>query len=191
MSNVGHFFESSIKSEIFNMQHLPLSQRTFANCALNKLKDFAQHYHSKSSLAREQSSYALLEKRTATADTGDTWTPSKKVTVWYGLHAKGILGPYFFKNEAKTTDTLMAERYMGMLGGWFSKSCCTHENWATFGFNKRALQSICSRKLFGERIISKKRSVDWPLHSFDITALLHGETSQPSSQIARWILRNS
>ena len=34
-----------------------------------------------------------------------------KSTVWYGVHANGIIGPYFFRNEEGAADTVDGVQY--------------------------------------------------------------------------------
>jgi hypothetical protein len=42
---------------------------------------------------------------------------SPKVTVWCGVGAFGIVGPYFFENDSQGTVTVNSERYVCMLEG--------------------------------------------------------------------------
>ena len=43
---------------------------------------------------------------------------SPKVTVWCGVGAFGIVGPYFFENDNEETVTVNSERYVTMLEGF-------------------------------------------------------------------------
>ncbi|CAD7013554.1 unnamed protein product [Ceratitis capitata] len=44
---------------------------------------------------------------------------TEKVTVWYGLWAGGIIGPYFFKDDENRKVTVNAERYREMISNFF------------------------------------------------------------------------
>ena len=43
----------------------------------------------------------------------------EKVTVWCGLWAGGIIGPYFFKDAANRNVTVNGERYREMISNFF------------------------------------------------------------------------
>jgi len=45
---------------------------------------------------------------------------SPKVTVWCAMSASGIIGSYFFENEAGNAVTVNAERYVEMLQNFFT-----------------------------------------------------------------------
>lgn len=101
----------------------------------------------------------------------------EKVTVWCGLHAGGVLGPYFFKNEAGANVTVNGERYREMLDGWFFPNVATHdleELWfqqdgATCHTSHETINLL--KETFGERVISRNGPVDWPPRSCDLTPL--------------------
>jgi len=61
----------------------------------------------------------------------------KKFTVWCSLFAGGIIGPYFFKIEAKENVTVNGSRYRSMISDWFSQ-----KTWINTGFNKTVLRPI-------------------------------------------------
>ena len=44
---------------------------------------------------------------------------AEKVTVWCGLWAGGIIGPYFFKDAANRNVTVNGERYREMISNFF------------------------------------------------------------------------
>ena len=63
----------------------------------------------------------------------------EKVTVWCGLWAGGIIGPYFFKDAANRNVTVNGERYREMIDRCKSLIC------TTCGFNKTVpLGTLCS-----------------------------------------------
>lgn len=43
----------------------------------------------------------------------------QKVTVWCALWSKGIIGPYFFEDEAGNTVTVDSQRYYAMIEDYF------------------------------------------------------------------------
>jgi len=43
----------------------------------------------------------------------------QKVTVWCALWSKGIIGPYFFEDEAGNTITVESQRYHAMIEDYF------------------------------------------------------------------------
>lgn len=101
----------------------------------------------------------------------------EKCTVWCGLYAGGIIGPYFFKNEAGNRVTVNGDRYRAMIndylipnlngidleGMWFQQDGATcHTANATLDL---------LRKEFGEKIISRNGPVNWPPRSCDLTPL--------------------
>ena len=99
------------------------------------------------------------------------------IAVWCALWAEGIIGPYFFKNEAGHNVTVNGERYRAMINDffvpelddvdvddlWFQQDGATcHTANATIDLLKET---------FGERIISRRGPVAWPPRSCDITPL--------------------
>ena len=45
---------------------------------------------------------------------------SQEVTVWYAMSASGIIGPYFFENEAGNAVTVNVDHYVEMLQNFFT-----------------------------------------------------------------------
>ena len=43
---------------------------------------------------------------------------SEKVTFWCGFWSGGIIGPYFFQNEAGVAITINGERYRSMISNF-------------------------------------------------------------------------
>lgn len=100
----------------------------------------------------------------------------QKVTVWCGICADKVIGPYFYENDDGATVTVNAERYRAMIRDyvmpilegndmedyWFQQDGATcHTAGATIDFLK---------PLFPNRLISKKGDFDWPPRSPDLTA---------------------
>ena len=101
----------------------------------------------------------------------------EKCTVWCGLHADGIIGPYFFKNEAGACVTVNGDRYRTMINDflfenmddidpdemWFQQDGATcHTAIATIDLLKSK---------FGDKLISRNGPVNWPARSCDLTPL--------------------
>lgn len=100
-----------------------------------------------------------------------------KVTVWCGLWNGGVIGPYFFENDAGERVTVNGQRYHDMLekilwpqledmeldGMWFQQDGATaHTTNANIDF---------LHTKFPERVISRNGDVNWPPRSCDITPL--------------------
>lgn len=112
--------------------HDHLRRRTFADWALNQLEndpDFYRkiifsdeaHFWLNGYVNKQNMRYCSNKQPEQFLET--PFYP-EKVTVWCGLHAGGIIGPYFFKNKAGANVTVNAERYREMLDGWFFSKCC-------------------------------------------------------------------
>lgn len=102
---------------------------------------------------------------------------SPKLTVWCGFWSGGIIGPYFFRNEAGNTVTVNGERYRSMITNflwpkleevdldniWFQQDGATCHT---------ATASIeLLREKFGDSIISRNCDIEWPPRSCDLTPL--------------------
>ena len=101
---------------------------------------------------------------------------AQKVTVWCGVCADMIIGPFFFEDEAGETVTVNQERYRdmvsdflmpivrdnGMENFWFQQDGAPpHRARATINFLKQ---------LFPGRLMSKNGDFEWPPRSPDLTA---------------------
>lgn len=101
----------------------------------------------------------------------------EKTTVWCGLWAGGIIGPYFFKNEEGRNVTVNGARYRAMITDyllpeiearnlndiWFQQDGATCHT-------ARATMALL-REHFDEQLISRFGPVNWPPRSCDITPL--------------------
>ena len=101
----------------------------------------------------------------------------QRLTVWCGLWHGGIIGPYFFRNEAGVRVTVNGDRYRTMLTEflwpeldnidisemWFQQDGATCHT-------SRATMELLEEK-FGEWIISRNGFVNWPPRSCDLTPL--------------------
>ncbi|KZC12688.1 hypothetical protein WN55_04156 [Dufourea novaeangliae] len=102
----------------------------------------------------------------------------EKSTVWCGLHAVvGIIGPYFFKNEAGGRVTVNGDCYRTMINDflfenmddidpdemWFKQDGATcHTATATIDLLKSK---------FNDKLISRNGPANWPPRSCDLTPL--------------------
>lgn len=101
----------------------------------------------------------------------------QKVTVWCALWAEGIIGPYFFKNEAGNNVTVNGERYRAMINDFFVpelEDVDVDDLWfqqdgATCHTANDTINLL--KETFGERIISRRGPVAWPPRSCDLTPL--------------------
>ena len=99
------------------------------------------------------------------------------MTAWCGFHTGGVIGPYFFVDENDRHVTVNGERYRAMLEDylwpeldkvdinnmWFQKEGATsHTAHVTVDLLKGE---------FGERVISRNVTVEWPPRSCDLTPL--------------------
>ncbi|XP_044758934.1 uncharacterized protein LOC123316778 [Coccinella septempunctata] len=101
----------------------------------------------------------------------------QRVTVWCGLWSVGIIGPFFFENEAEIAVTVNAERYRAMLNDWFFQDIEADDlddvwfpqDGATSHTAHATIDVL--RRIFGNRIISRNADVNWPPRSCDLTPL--------------------
>lgn len=101
----------------------------------------------------------------------------RKVTVWCGFHANGVIGPYFFEDDAGNPVTVTGKRYRVMItnflwhaldgmdieGLWFQQDGATSHT-------ANATMTLLNEKFPG-RIISRNSDVNWPPRSCDLTPL--------------------
>lgn len=97
-----------------------------------------------------------------------------KVTIWCGVHAEKVLGPYFFEDDTGNTLTVNGERYREMLENFVRPAVeDTPEVWwqqdgATAHTSGPTMELL--RQIFGRRIISRNSEINWPSRSPDLTA---------------------
>jgi hypothetical protein len=101
-----------------------------------------------------------------------------EVTVWCGVASYGVIGPYFFENEAGRTVTVNSASYTKMLRTflepelqrlgienqtlWFQKDGATANTAGT------AMPVLF--EMFPARVISRRGSIEWPARSPDLNA---------------------
>lgn len=100
-----------------------------------------------------------------------------KVTVWCGLWNGGVIGPYFFENDAGERVTVNGQRYHDMLEKklWPQledmelDGMCFQQDGATAHTTNANIDFLHTK--FPERVISRNGDVNWPPRSCDITPL--------------------
>ncbi|XP_055308971.1 uncharacterized protein LOC129572881 [Sitodiplosis mosellana] len=100
-----------------------------------------------------------------------------RCTVWCGLWAGGIIGPYFFENDDGRAVSINGERYREMLQYFFwseiegmdLSDIWFQQDGARPHTTPETLAVIEER--FPNRIISQKAEVEWPPRSCDLTPL--------------------
>lgn len=110
-------------------------------------------------------------------ETLDTPLHPEKITVWCGLHAGGIIGPYFFKNEDGANVTVNGDRYRQMIRDFLVPHVNTNrlsDKWfqqdgATCHTANETITLL--RQSFGDRIMSRNGPVNWPPRSCDLTPM--------------------
>ncbi|GFX04332.1 uncharacterized protein TNCV_3974801 [Trichonephila clavipes] len=102
----------------------------------------------------------------------------EKLTVWCALWAGGIIGPYFFKNDEGHNFAVNGDRQRAMITNFFIPELNNHvqELWfqqdgATCHTARATIDLL--KDMFGDRLISRFRPVNWPPRSCDLTPLDH------------------
>lgn len=97
----------------------------------------------------------------------------EKTTVWCGLWAGGIIGPYFFKNEAGQNVTVNGARYRAMITDYLLPEIEVR-NLNDVWFQQDGATCHTAREtmaLLREQLISRFGPINWPPRSCDITPL--------------------
>jgi len=103
---------------------------------------------------------------------------SEKVTVWCGVSAFGVFGPYFFENATGQSVTVTSDRYVELLREflnyelgrphvdtrlvWFQQDDATAHT--------AQYSMAVARGMFPQRVISRFGDVDWPPRSPNLSA---------------------
>lgn len=101
----------------------------------------------------------------------------EKCTVWCGLWAGGIIGPYFFKNEAGQRVTVNGVRYRAMITEFLlpkmqdigAADLWFQQDGATCHTAGETIELL--KEHFDDQIISLRGPVNWPPRSCDLTPL--------------------
>lgn len=98
----------------------------------------------------------------------------QKCTVWCGVMADRVIGPYFFENEEGQAEKINGARYRTMLEMFLrpaiqdNQQIWFQQDGATAHTAKPTMKIL--REIFGKRIISKNSEFNWPPRSPDLTA---------------------
>lgn len=101
----------------------------------------------------------------------------QRVTVWCGFWAEGIIGPYFFQNEAGQAVTVNGARYRNMITRFFLaeledidvEAMWFQQDGATCHTAGETMQLL--HETFPSRVISRFGDQNWPPRSCDLTPL--------------------
>lgn len=101
----------------------------------------------------------------------------QRVTVWCGFWTGGVIGPYFFANEAGETVTVNGVRYREMITDFFwpevdvlnTDDLYFQQDGATCHTSRETIALLHER--FDGRVISRFGDVNWPPRSCDLTPL--------------------
>lgn len=99
-----------------------------------------------------------------------------KTTVWCGIHAGNIIGPYFFENDQGVGVTVTAERYQDMIRNFLVpemeeqglEDMWFQQDGATAHTARSTIQLL--NDVFPRRLISRSGDLAWPARSPDLTA---------------------
>lgn len=98
-----------------------------------------------------------------------------KVTVWCGVCAKTVIGPFFFEDDDGHTVTVNQERYRDMITNFFMP-IIRRKRMGHYWFQQDGAPPHTSRttidflkQLFPGRLMSKNGDFDWPPRSPDLT----------------------
>lgn len=98
----------------------------------------------------------------------------QKCTVWCGVMADRVIGPYFFENEEGHAEKITGARYRTMIEMFLrpaiqdNQQIWFQQDGATAHTAKATMKIL--REIFGKRIISKNSAFNWPPRSPDLTA---------------------
>jgi hypothetical protein len=103
---------------------------------------------------------------------------SEKVTVWCGVSAFGVLGPYFFENATGQSVTVTSDRYVELLREFLNDELCRlhvdtrlvwfQQDGATAHTAQNSMAVI--RGMFPQHVTSHFGDVEWPPRSPDLSA---------------------
>lgn len=101
---------------------------------------------------------------------------SPRVTVWCGITASTVFGPYFFESDDGTTSTVNGERYRIMIREFLIPRIKRQRALRNTWFQQDGATSHTARetmallkKTFPNRLISRFGNVSWPPRSPDLT----------------------
>ena len=96
----------------------------------------------------------------------------EKFTVWCGLWADGVIGPYFFRDDQDRHVTVSGNRYRSMITEYFwdqLDDMNLEEMWRHMHTANVTISLLAT--MFAERVISRNGPVGWPHRSCNLTPL--------------------
>jgi hypothetical protein len=103
---------------------------------------------------------------------------SEKVTVWCGVSAFGVLGPYFFENATGQSVTVTSDQYLELLREFLNDELCwlrvdTRLVWfqqdgATAHTAQNSMAVV--QGMFPQHVICRFGDVEWPPRPPDLSA---------------------
>lgn len=101
---------------------------------------------------------------------------SEKVTVWCAISSRAVLGPYFFEDQNERAVTVNTLRYINMLENFLQPQLDRTPAYQDMFFQQDGATCHTSnpsmavlRRLFPNRVISKKGDIPWPARSPDLS----------------------
>ena len=102
---------------------------------------------------------------------------SQRGTVWSGILAFGIIGPYFFEDETGNAVTVTSDRYVHMVNEFLLPELRRRDtDIATFCFQQHGATALTARQsknalrtVFEHHIISRYGDISWPARSADLS----------------------
>lgn len=178
-----HPYKIKLTQELKPMDHL--KRRTFSDWVLEKMRQ-DDEFHRKIIFSDEAHFWlnGFVNKQNMRYWSGENphvlhESPlhPQKITVWCGLHAGGVIGPYFFVDDNDRHVTVNGQRYRAMITDYFwpeLEDMDLDDMWfqqdgATSHTAHATIDLLKSK--YGERVISRHGPVDWPPRSCDLTPL--------------------
>ena len=103
---------------------------------------------------------------------------SEKVIVWCRVASFGVMGPYFFEDEAGRAVTVNLARYTEMLCTFLelnlqrlyveNQTLLFRQDGAMADTARTAVQVL--NEMFPPRLISRRGNIEWPAKSLDLNA---------------------
>ena len=101
---------------------------------------------------------------------------SPKLVVWCAISAKGSIGPYFFRDDARRTTTVTGENYLKMLQKFFLPEQRNNASVENCYFQQDGAPAHYARKVrdyldqfFPDRWIGRRGPLEWAARSPDLT----------------------
>ena len=177
-----HAYKIQLTQQLKPLDHL--QRRRFVNWVLEKGDDFSSkiifsdeaHFHLGGYVNKQNCRIWGLENPHVIYEK-PIYPP--KLTVWCGLWANDIIGPYFFENDDGATVTVNSGHYRNMLREFLwpkLNEMDVNQLWfqQDGSISHTSLETIVLlRSKFDDRIISRNGEVNWAPRSCDLTPLYY------------------